>query len=161
MTTKEITGKIVNETFFGLACVACGLSGLLILPEGSFLRACCICLTLIFGLFFYVGTIFRVKGNHYLRPAWKTFWMAVVVVLPVVGGLMYYYLRLLLGYLPIHTRLRFRRSAVMHVAVVETTVDSSDETDLAAVLVVGEPETSFSDSYKSTNFRAAEGITPF
>ena len=97
---QSIEGKIINDTFFGLASLVCGALATWVFSVGSFFRGCCICLTLIFGLAFYITTIFRVSRNDHSKTGWKAFWVAVVVLIPIIGGLLYYYLRLLIEYLP-------------------------------------------------------------
>ncbi len=94
---REIIGKIVDETFFGLCCIIFTASALWIFPEGSFFRGCSICLALIFGIVFYLVTIVRVSRKKVCKRYTKAFWLSVVVGLPVIGGLLYYYLRLAVG----------------------------------------------------------------
>ena len=95
---QAIVGKIVDETFFGLSCVIFTISALWIFPTGFF-KGCSICLALIFGGVFYIATIVRVSRKKVCRRYTKAFWLSVVVGLPVIGGLLYYYLRLAAGYL--------------------------------------------------------------
>lgn len=91
---REVIGKIVNDTFFGLCCVIFTASALWIFPQGSFFRGCSICLALIFGIAFYVVTIVRVSRKPMSRRYTRGFWLGLVICLPVLGGLLYYYLRL-------------------------------------------------------------------
>jgi hypothetical protein len=140
----EIIGKILNDTFFGLGAVVCILLALWVFPMGFF-RSCCICLALIFAIFFYVATIVRVAQREHARWYSKRLWLTIVVVVPVVGGLSFYYLRLISAYLPASTRRRLKQPST------ESAGEPAPEE---------ESENSFSDSFKSINFSAAEGVTP-
>ena len=97
---REIINKIINDTFFGLCCVIFAASALWVFPRNSFLNACSICLALIFGIFFYVVTVIKVSRKPMSRRYARGFWLMVVIILPVIGGLSFYYLRLLQAYLP-------------------------------------------------------------
>lgn len=110
---QSIEGKIINDTFFGLAFLVCGALATWVFSVGSFFRGCCICLAIIFGGMFYITTIFRVSRNDHSKTSWKVFWLAVVVLLPIIGGLLYYYLRLLLEYLPSRFKDGFRRVMIV------------------------------------------------
>jgi hypothetical protein len=103
---RDIINKIVNETFFGICSVIFAASALWIFPNGAFFKGCSICLALIFGIGFYIATIVRIGNKKMSRRYSKGFWLAFVIVVPVAGGLAYYYLRLAAGYLPALNRHR-------------------------------------------------------
>jgi hypothetical protein len=103
---RDIINKIINETFFGLCCVIFTASALWLFPKDSFFRGCSICLAIIFGLSFYVATIVRIGNKKMFRRYSKGFWLSLVILMPVIGGLAYYYLRLVAGYLPALNRRR-------------------------------------------------------
>jgi hypothetical protein len=148
---QQIVGKVVNDTFFGLCCVVCVALARWVFPVNTFFRGCSICLALIFGVAFYLTTIFRVARNSSSKPAWKGFWLGVVILVPIVGGLLYYYLRLLFEYLPSGTRNRL-----------EKFTQKPFPAPAEEPYYESEPGSStLSDSGDSVNFSpAVEGISP-
>jgi len=150
MLMQSILGKIINDTFFGIACLVCGALAAWVLNRGSFFSGFCICLTVIFGLAFYITTIVRVARKDQSKPGWKAFWLAIVVLLPVIGGLLYYYLRLLIEYLPSRAKDRIRRmmyGAPKHDPEADLPPDNA-------------PGNAFQQSDKSVNFSGLEGTNP-
>lgn len=108
---QHVVNKIINDTFFGLCCIIFIASAIWGFSAGSFFGTCSLCLAIVFGLAFYAITIIRVCNRNASRRRTRFFWLTVVILLPVLGGLLYYYLRLLEAYLPTLRRLHLWQEA--------------------------------------------------
>ena len=65
-----------------------------VLPADSFIRSCAIGVALFTGGWFYLVSVVKVLFKRTHRRYSKVLWATVVIGVPVLGGLVFYYWRL-------------------------------------------------------------------